>query len=74
MTKKRGCFPGPVLSPKKHNAHLLYIYIYKIRNFTKSTSSVGGIPKFGFLVHMAVIKDNKSSGDGLGAEIAKSHQ
>ena len=33
----------------------------KINKFTKSPSSVGGVPKFRFLTHMAVIKNQKSA-------------
>ena len=33
----------------------------KIYNFPKSPSSLGGIPRFRFLIHMAVIKNPKSA-------------
>ena len=43
-----------------------------INKFTKKPSSRAGIPRFGFLKHLAVIEEQKiSPGDGLGLEIAK---
>ena len=46
----------------------------KINKFTKSPSSKGGIPIVRFLLHMAIIKDQKITiGDGNTAEVAKFH-